>query len=101
MQGKYYDPIRALRAEVPGRLDTLSPQSSVLSPEAKRLSTQHSALSTRLELTRPAWTAAAMPLFVFGEGRYVLLGLAVVALLWVGAGAGTGVWWRRSLVDPC
>ena len=51
-----------------------------------------------LERLRPAWVALLMSLFIFGEGRFLVPGLAGVVLLWTVTGLGTGVWGPRLTV---
>ncbi len=50
-----------------------------------------------VENLRPVWVAALMPLFVFGEGRFLLFGVLGVIGFWALAGMGTCVWGRWSL----
>src|SRR4051812_19816110 len=74
---------------------------SGISSHSMTLGTRYSTLGTAVEMTRPLWTAAILPFFLFGEGRYIPLGLAVLLALWIVAGVGTGNWWRRSGIDVC
>src|SRR5205085_6299694 len=60
-------------------------------------STNRLASAGRLaENFRPLWVAALMPLFVLGEGRFLLFGVLAVAILWTLTGLATGEWGRWS-----
>ena len=52
-----------------------------------------------LERFRLIWVTALLPLFVFGEGHYLLYGLAGLVLLWTVTGVLSGQWGRRSPAD--
>jgi len=50
----------------------------------------------RLEQWRPLWVGAALPTFVWAEGRFAGYGLAALALLWLWSGWASGFWLRRT-----
>lgn len=45
-----------------------------------------------LEVLRPVWVIACLPLLILGSGRYVPLGVILLAILWVATGRASGVW---------
>lgn len=56
-------------------------------------------LGVWLERFRLIWVTALLPLFVFGEGRYLLYGLTGLGVLWTINGVLSRQWGRRSPAD--
>jgi putative inorganic carbon (HCO3(-)) transporter len=52
-----------------------------------------------LEKTRLIWIAGLLPLFLFGEGHYILYGLGALAILWSATGITSGRWRQCSPAD--
>lgn len=54
------------------------------------------AIGCTLERLRPLWAGLALLPFVWSDGRYWPVGLAVLLVLWIWAGWASGIWLRRT-----
>lgn len=52
-----------------------------------------------LERLRPLWVLLILPAFVAFDGRYLIPGLAALAVLWLLTGMTSGSWFRRTPLD--